>query len=807
MNDQSVRDEVAQRYFDQLPFSPYPVQEEALFAWFSSPQGVLVCAPTGTGKTLIAEAAMFEALQLGRKAYYTTPLIALTDQKFQELQAAATRWGYPADSIGLATGTRKINPEAPIQVVVAEILLNRLLHREAFDFSDVWAVVMDEFHSFNDLERGVVWEFGLALLPTSVKTLLLSATVGNAREFNQWLALQHRRQLQLVESQERRVPLTYQWVADQMLDEQLELMFGRNEADRLTPALVFCFNRETCWTVANLLRGKKLIQPDQQQRLFEALENHELSQGAGPKLKQILVRGIGVHHAGVLPKYRRLVEQLFQDRLLSICVCTETLAAGVNLPARSVVLPSLVKGPSDKLKLIEASAAQQMFGRAGRPQFDSRGFVFALAHEDDVRIARWQEKMDRIPEDTKDPGLLRARKDLKRKMPRRRSDFTYWNESQFQQLVQGKPADLESRGPLTWRLLAYLLDASADVQQIRQLVAKRLLKGRAALHAEQHLVRMLRVLHRAGYVKLSPPPPSADATLTEPTSPNSRPDPPRNEREAPDPPATLDLGQRARRSNPPGLLQSIVDRRNPAPPASTSQPSAPLDYIPELAEPTERLPLLLGFRGVHPLFGLYLVDQLGVADTHERIQAFESLLKIPGSVGPAIDLPSAEELPDGPLATERLNPQLLTLGLATAEELAGPAPDEDRREWWARHPDLPPRPLPLAYKLQRLFQYEYPGVDDLRVWPVWVAGELLQFGGDFNLYITCKKLQTQEGIIFRHLLRLVMVLNEMSRVAPAEVDGNIWRDELGELADKLEQTCRRVDPLSTDQWLAEEMAS
>jgi len=151
------RDELAAKYLDQLPYTPYPVQEEALLTWFTSDEGLMVCAPTGTGKTVIAEAALFEALHTGRTAYYTTPLIALTEQKFREMQASAVRWGFSADDVGLVTGNRTVNPQARILVVVAEILLNRLLHPTAFDFSIVSTVVMDEFHSFADPERGVVW--------------------------------------------------------------------------------------------------------------------------------------------------------------------------------------------------------------------------------------------------------------------------------------------------------------------------------------------------------------------------------------------------------------------------------------------------------------------------------------------------------------------------------------------------------------------------------------------------------------------------------------------------------------------------
>ena len=471
----SPRDDLAAKYLDQLPYVPYPVQEEALLSWFTSDEGLMVSAPTGTGKTVIAEAALFEALHTGKTAYYTTPLIALTEQKFREMQESAVRWGFPPESVGLVTGNRCVNADARILVVVAEILLNRLLHSEAFNFGQVATVVMDEFHSFADPERGVVWELSLAMLPPHVRVLLLSATVGNAAEFIVWLSRSLDRKVQLIQSADRKVPLTYQWVGDQLLSEELEVMADGDEATRRTPALVFCFNRDECWSVAEQLKGKSLLADGQQKRLVEHLARHDWSKGAGPKLKQILQRGVGIHHAGILPKYRRVVEELFQHKLLSVCVCTETLAAGINLPARSVMLTTLMKGPPGEKKLIDPSSAHQMFGRAGRPQFDTHGYVYALAHEDDVKILRFKERLNQIPENTKDPLLIRARKKLEKQMPTRRKTEQYWEPIHFEKLKEAPPGKLYSKGQLPWRLLAYLLEISPDVDHLRAVVRKRLM--------------------------------------------------------------------------------------------------------------------------------------------------------------------------------------------------------------------------------------------------------------------------------------------------------------------------------------------
>jgi superfamily II DNA/RNA helicase len=506
MTAADIRSALASKYIDQLPYPPYPVQEEALLSWFSAEQGVMVCAPTGTGKTLIAQAALYEALHTNTVAYYTTPLIALTEQKFAEMQAQAVRWGFKAEDIGLVTGNRKVNPGAKVLIVVAEILLNRLLHQDGFDFSNVSAVVMDEFHSFADPERGIVWELSLNMLPKHVRLLLLSATVGNSIEFINWLDRVHERKIELVEGRERKVPLTYRWVPDQFLNELLVDMAKGSDAERKTPALVFAFNRDECWSVAEQLKGLDLMSAEQKSALNKECDKLEWPQGVGPKLKQMLRRGVGVHHAGLLPKYRRVVEELFEKKLLSVALCTETLAAGINLPARSVVITSLVKGPFGKEKLIDPSSAHQIFGRAGRPQYDTEGFVFAYPHEDDVRILRWKQQYDQIPENAKDPAMLKMKKALLKKKPARNSQKKYWNDADFERLKNAAPARLYSKGPLPWRLLAYLLKVSPEVEKIRSVVRKRLLDGPRIEAGQKQLNRMLITLHEKGFLVLDPPP-------------------------------------------------------------------------------------------------------------------------------------------------------------------------------------------------------------------------------------------------------------------------------------------------------------
>ncbi|MCY2944507.1 MAG: DEAD/DEAH box helicase [Planctomycetota bacterium] len=733
------REELAFAFLATIPFTPYPVQEEAILGWYSTDQGILVCAPTGTGKTLIAECAVYEALRLGKTLYYTTPLIALTDQKLEELRATVARWGYGPESVGLVTGNRSINPRAPILVVVAEILLNRLLHPAAFPMTEVHGVVMDEFHNFADQERGIVWELSLALLPLSVRLMLLSATVGNANEFLHWLSRCHNRKLDLIESRDRKVPLSFHYVADEFLQDHMEWMAKGEGEQRKTPALVFCFQRDGCWSTGEILKGQDVMAAGTRDPLLTELAKHDWTKGAGPKLIQMLRRGVGVHHAGVLPRYRKIIEDLFQRKLLSVVVCTETLAAGINLPARSVILTSLVKGPMGKHKLMDASSAQQIFGRAGRPQFDDKGFVFGMAHEDDVRMIRWKRKMEGIPEDTKDPGLLRQRKMLKKKKPDRNDKQLYWTENQFQQLQQAAPTRLYSKGPLPWRLLAYLLEISPEVGKIRTVIRKRLLDTPRIAAQEIDLNRRLLVLHEQGFVKLTPEPPL----------------------------------------------------RGPDEPFPKEPPPA------DMALPTEKLKAMLHFRSIHPLYGVFLLDFLPKASEAELLQILESLLELSPTLGKSVRVPWGDRMPPGPLATEIIDPELVQRGLIRSMAPEGEGDEEADVPF-----DPEQRPPHFAEKVAMLFEARHEGVPDLQIRAVWAAGELLLgYGGNFNMYVRNNDLVRQEGMIFRHLLRMILLCEEFDAAAETREDAAGWRELLADIATKLAKACSTVDPTCTEEVL------
>ncbi len=711
------RSEVCDRFLDALEFELYPFQEEALLAWFESPGGILVSAPTGMGKTLIAEAAIFEALHTGQCLYYTTPLIALTDQKFREFQDKAEAWGFSRDDVGLITGNRRTNPNARIRVVVAEILLNHLLAGDE-QLSQVSGVVMDEFHSFNDRERGIVWELTLVLLPEHIRMMLLSATVGNAADFARWLKAKHGRSLQLVQTTDRRVPLEFNWISDKQITEYLPEMVSDDDGKNRTPALVFCFVRDVCWEVAERLKGLKIIDQARRAQIAELLDREDFSEGAGPKIKQLLIRGVGVHHAGVLPRHKLVVESLFLKKLIPFVVCTETLAAGINLPARSVVFTALVKGKRGDKKMIPASVAHQMFGRAGRPQFDSKGYVYAFAHEDDVKIEKWKAKYQQLDTKSKDPGIMRARKTLERKRPSRRKTQTYWTQGQFQTLIEAGPAKLYSQSMIPYQVLVYLLTRTGTLHETMAFLDNRFNTEERIAGFHKQLDHMIANLATFGYLVRS------------------------------------DDGDHV-------TLDDSVEA-------------------------------LLTFRSVDPMYGAFLAGHLARASFVEKLLVLESVLPVAPAIARRLAVP---ELDPGPLETQVARPEMLRRGLAIVDEESADfvaADDEgDGADYWE---DQRKPALRLPEMLKMLFDARLATPEELMIQTKWLAGAILDLEGDFYKFVRSRDFIKDEGIILRHLLRLVILAGEFFAFSGEDPD-------YSDIAAKVTGICSVVDRNFTDRFL------
>jgi hypothetical protein len=425
-----------ERFLLSKGLEPYPVQEQAI-GQIMNGASVLVTVPTGTGKTIMAKAAIYAALEHGRTAVYTTPLRALTEEKYRELCV-----DFGEAKVGFATGDYKVNRDAPIQVEVAEILWNRVYGDKSVYPADV--VIMDEGHYFNDPERGYVWEQTIIGLDPRVQLVVLSATVGRPDKFCHWVELTRRVPMALVESRDRKVPLIHEYKEEPLIDVVRDLAHSGD-----VPAIVFVFGRELCFEVARLLKSCRRFTTDEEKL---AVEKHcdaaLLPGGVTRELKPLLAHGIGIHHAGILPRYKQLVEQLALERLIKFVVSTETIAAGINLPARTVVFPSLRKYIKKEARLITPAEYHQMSGRAGRPQFDDKGLAITLAPEEvtselkrELKQAGKRGEVDRVK-------IAKGIYNRLRSEAQRKGDVI-WAPEQHAELVRGEPAELKSRTKIT----------------------------------------------------------------------------------------------------------------------------------------------------------------------------------------------------------------------------------------------------------------------------------------------------------------------------------------------------------------------
>jgi superfamily II RNA helicase len=436
-------DEILDRfvaYVGSAGFSLYPAQEEAILELLAG-KHLILNTPTGSGKSLVATALHFKAMAEGQVSFYTCPIKALVNEKFFALCQA-----FGARSVGMITGDASINRDAPIVCCTAEILANLALRDPALRAG---YVVMDEFHYYADKERGGAWQIPLLLLRDTT-FLLMSATLGEMLPIADSLRELTSRDVAQISSAQRPVPLDYEY-RETPLHETIEELI----ASRRSPIYLVNFTQRTAAEQAQNLMSANFSGKDEKEALRAALEGFRFDTPYGKELQRFLRHGVGLHHAGLLPKYRLLVEKLAQQGLLKIISGTDTLGVGVNIPIRTVLFTQLCKFDGEKVGVLSVRDFLQVSGRAGRKGFDDRGSVLVQAPEHVIENLKAAEKK---------PG----KKVVKQKPPQK--GYAHWDRATFDRLLTRPPEPLESRFQVTHGLLLNLLQADVPEGGYRRLV-------------------------------------------------------------------------------------------------------------------------------------------------------------------------------------------------------------------------------------------------------------------------------------------------------------------------------------------------
>ncbi|MBW3648379.1 MAG: DUF3516 domain-containing protein, partial [Actinobacteria bacterium] len=421
----------------ELGLALYPAQVEALLEIVTDSH-VILSTPTGSGKSLVAAGAQFAALAAGRRSFYTAPIKALVSEKFFAL---CTTFG--ADNVGMMTGDATVNGHAPVICCTAEILANLAL-REGAD-ADAGLVVMDEFHFYAEPDRGWAWQVPLLEL-TRTQFVLMSATLGDVTRFEQALTRRSGRPTAVVTSVDRPVPLSFEYVTTP-LHETLEELLSTHRA----PVYVVHFTQAAAVEQAQALMSVNVCTRAEKDAIADLIGDFRFTAGFGRALSRLVRHGIGVHHAGMLPKYRRLVELLAQAGLLKVVCGTDTLGVGINVPIRTVLFTGLTKYDGVRTRHLKAREFHQIAGRAGRAGYDTAGNVVVQAPEHDVENAK------RIAKAGDDPKKLKRVE--RKKAP---EGFVSWGRPTFERLVAAEPEVLTSSFRVSHAMLLQIVQRPGD---------------------------------------------------------------------------------------------------------------------------------------------------------------------------------------------------------------------------------------------------------------------------------------------------------------------------------------------------------
>lgn len=424
----------------------YPAQDEALIEIVSG-ANVILSTPTGTGKSLVAVGAHFAAMVRGHRSYYTAPIKALVSEKFFALAEV-----FGAENVGMVTGDSAVNADAPIICCTAEILANLALRQG--DAADVSLVVMDEFHFYGDPDRGWAWQVPLLELPQA-QFVLMSATLGDVTTLAADLTRRTGRETASVTGVERPVPLHF-FYETTPIHETIDDLLNTGQA----PIYIVHFSQAAAMERAQALSSTKVATREQRDEIAALIGGFRFTTAFGKTLSRFLRAGIGVHHAGMLPKYRRLVEQLAQRGLLRVICGTDTLGVGINVPIRTVLLTALTKFDGTRMRQLNAREFHQIAGRAGRAGYDTAGTVVAQAPEHET------ENLAAIRKAGDDPK--KKRKIIRKKAP---DGFVSWGEPSFRKLIDATPETLTSHMQITSAMLLNVIARGGDVfGNVRRLV-------------------------------------------------------------------------------------------------------------------------------------------------------------------------------------------------------------------------------------------------------------------------------------------------------------------------------------------------
>ncbi len=457
----------------------YPAQEEAVMELFVG-NNVILNTPTGSGKSLVALAAHFRSIALGERSFYTAPIKALVSEKFFDLCRV-----LGPKRVGMMTGDATVNRDAPVICCTAEILANLAL-REG-ERAEVDGVVMDEFHYYADRDRGVAWQIPLLTLPQA-RFLLMSATLGETQMFEEALTELTGVSTTLVKSTDRPVPLDFSYSEDTLQATVLELL----EAEK-APIYIVHFAQRAATEQAQSFMSIDFLSKDEKSDLKAELSGTRFDTPFGKELKKFLHHGIGVHHAGMLPRYRRLVERLAQEGKLRIICGTDTLGVGVNVPIRTVLFTKLCKYDGEKTKVLTVRDFKQIAGRAGRRGFDTLGSVVAQAPEHAIENKKLRAKAGG------DPKKLRK---LKMRQPPERG-YAHWDAETFTRLQESPPEPLRSRFQVSNAMILNLFEREDDgCLALRKLIRSSHEGPTAKRNHARQAIAMIRSLRDAGVISL-----------------------------------------------------------------------------------------------------------------------------------------------------------------------------------------------------------------------------------------------------------------------------------------------------------------